>query len=102
MSLQQGGLGLVMTTLIVTAPPMAASFFQGVLGQFSPYSAMGGGGAAVPAGPGGSYVPRQQSADSTNQVATQQDYTSAGRVSGSQAATNETGQGKMGKFSGNS
>ena len=58
MSLQQGGLGLVMTTLIVTAPPMAASFFQGVLGQFSPYSAMGGGGA-VPAGPGGSYVPRQ-------------------------------------------
>lgn len=59
MALQQGGLGLVMTTLVVTAPPMAAAFFQGVLGQFSPYSAMGAGGGAVPAGPGGSYVPRQ-------------------------------------------
>ncbi|PDM32942.1 hypothetical protein CQW50_19655, partial [Xanthomonas vasicola pv. vasculorum] len=32
MALQQGGLGLVMTTLIVTAPPMAAAFFQGTLG----------------------------------------------------------------------
>jgi len=64
MSLQQGGLGLVMTTLVVTAPPMAAAFFQGVLGQFSPYSAMGGGGA-VPAGPGGSHIPK--SATSTQQ-----------------------------------
>lgn len=35
MALQQGGLGLVMTMLIVTVPPMAASFFQGTLGQFS-------------------------------------------------------------------
>src|SRR3546814_16365263 len=28
MALQQGGLGLILTVLIVTAPPMAASFFQ--------------------------------------------------------------------------
>ncbi|MCC4627416.1 hypothetical protein LL973_24720, partial [Xanthomonas campestris pv. nigromaculans] len=35
------GLGLVMTTLIVTAPPMAAAFFQGTLGQFTAYSALG-------------------------------------------------------------
>ncbi|HHZ61016.1 TPA: hypothetical protein HH288_21575, partial [Xanthomonas vasicola pv. zeae] len=40
MALQQGGLGLVMTTLIVTAPPMAAAFFQGTLGQFTAYSAL--------------------------------------------------------------
>ncbi|WP_406848090.1 type IV secretion system protein [Xanthomonas bonasiae] len=68
MSLQQGGLGLVMTTLVVTAPPMAAAFFQGVLGQFSPYSAMGAGGgaAAVPAGPGGSFVPRTPQAQNNN------------------------------------
>ncbi|MBB4125303.1 type IV secretion system protein VirB6 [Xanthomonas translucens] len=67
MSLQQGGLGLVMTTLVVTAPPMAAAFFQGVLGQFSPYSAMGGGAAAaVPAGPGGSFVPRTPQAQTNN------------------------------------
>ena len=41
MALQQGGLGLVMTTLIITAPPMAAAFFQGTLGQFTAYSALG-------------------------------------------------------------
>lgn len=38
MAMQQGGLGLILTMLIVTAPPMAASFFQGVLGSFNPYS----------------------------------------------------------------
>lgn len=42
MALQQGGLGLVMTMLIVTVPPMAASFFQGTLGTFTQYSAFGG------------------------------------------------------------
>ncbi|NOT87398.1 MAG: type IV secretion system protein [Lysobacter sp.] len=42
MALQQGGLGLVMTMLIVTVPPMAASFFQGTLGNFSYHSAFGG------------------------------------------------------------
>ena len=41
MALQQGGLGLVLTTLIVTAPPMAAAFFQGTLGQLTAYSALG-------------------------------------------------------------
>src|SRR3546814_11134157 len=39
MALQQGGLGLILTVLIVTAPPMAASFFQGMLGAFTPYTA---------------------------------------------------------------
>ncbi|WP_275548614.1 type IV secretion system protein [Xanthomonas arboricola] len=41
MALQQGGVGLVLTTLILTAPPMAAAFFQGTLGQFTAYSALG-------------------------------------------------------------
>ncbi|QHG87148.1 type IV secretion system protein [Xanthomonas sp. NCPPB 1638] len=41
MALQQGGVGLVLTTLIITAPPMAAAFFQGTLGQFTAYSALG-------------------------------------------------------------
>ena len=44
MALQQGGMGLILTTLIVMAPPMAASFFQGMLGQFTPYSAFAGMG----------------------------------------------------------
>ena len=51
MAMQQGGMGLILTMLIVSAPPMAAMFFNGVLGQFSPYNAVGvatGGGAAPP------------------------------------------------------
>jgi type IV secretion system protein VirB6 len=45
MALQQGGLGLVLTTLIVSAPPMAAAFFQGTVGSFMSYSALGSVGA---------------------------------------------------------
>ena len=52
MALQQGGMGLVLTMLILTAPPMAAMFFQGTLGSFVPYSQFGGGRAARP-GPEG-------------------------------------------------
>jgi type IV secretion system protein VirB6 len=43
MALQQGGLGVVLTMLILTAPPMAAMFFQGTMGSFVPYSQFGGG-----------------------------------------------------------
>lgn len=43
LALQQGGLGLILTMLILSAPPMAAQFFNGVLGSFSPFSAFGGG-----------------------------------------------------------
>lgn len=41
MALQQGGLGLLLSTLIVMAPPMAAAFFQGTLAQFQTYSPFG-------------------------------------------------------------
>jgi type IV secretion system protein VirB6 len=55
MALQQGGLGLVLTMLILTAPPMAAMFFQGTMGSFVPYSQFGGGahGRSSPPGPQG-------------------------------------------------
>lgn len=39
MALQQGGLGLVLTMLILSSPPMAAMFFQGTLGNFNAYNA---------------------------------------------------------------
>lgn len=45
MAMQQGGLGLVLTILIISAPPMAANFFQGMMGQFSSYNQMAGGHA---------------------------------------------------------
>ncbi len=43
MALQQGGMGLLLTVLIISGPPIAATFFQGVLGQFTPYVAFGSG-----------------------------------------------------------
>lgn len=42
MAMQQGGLGLILTVLIISAPPMAAAFFQGTLGQFLAHSQLGG------------------------------------------------------------
>ncbi|UPG86396.1 type IV secretion system protein [Luteibacter aegosomatis] len=51
-AMQQGGIGLLLTVLIVSVPPMAAMFFQGTLGNFMSYSAFAGGAASQP-GPQG-------------------------------------------------
>jgi len=51
-ALQQGGIGLLMTVLIISVPPMAAMFFQGTMGNFMYFSAFGGGAASRP-GPQG-------------------------------------------------
>jgi len=45
-AMQQGGIGLLMTTLLISAPPMAAAFFGGTMGQFSSVSQVSGGGGA--------------------------------------------------------
>lgn len=57
MSWQQGGIGLILTTLIITLPQGAASFFGGLLGSFNAYSSFGKGDSAgrTPGMPG--YVP---------------------------------------------
>jgi type IV secretion system protein VirB6 len=51
-SMQQGGIGLLMTVLIVSSPPLAAMFFQGTVGNFLTYSAFGMGHNSKP-GPQG-------------------------------------------------
>ncbi|MEE7545682.1 type IV secretion system protein [Xanthomonas sp. Kuri4-1] len=59
-AMQQGGLGLILSTLIISTPPMAAMFFQGTLGGFMAYSQMGAGATAArgPQGqPPGSFAP---------------------------------------------
>lgn len=43
-AMQQGGIGLLMSVLMVMAPPMAAMFFSGTLGQFVANSSFGGVG----------------------------------------------------------
>ncbi|MEH6417763.1 type IV secretion system protein [Pseudomonas sp. CGJS7] len=50
MAMQQGGLGMVLTVLLITIPPMAASFFQGAMGQFGAYSAFGAVGRGAEGG----------------------------------------------------
>ncbi|SKC05716.1 MULTISPECIES: hypothetical protein [Rhodanobacteraceae] len=48
---QQGGIGLLLSILIVSVPPMAAMFFQGTLGSALTYSAFeGAGGRPGPQG----------------------------------------------------
>lgn len=39
---QQLGLGLILSTLLITVPPMAGMWFNGVMGSFTPYSAFNG------------------------------------------------------------
>jgi type IV secretion system protein VirB6 len=67
-ALQQGGMGLILTTLILTAPPMAAMFFQGTLGSFMAYSQIGGAVGAQPGPQGqspGSYMSPQSDTSSS-------------------------------------
>lgn len=47
-SMQQGGMGLILTVLIVSTPPMAAMFFQGTLGHFAAHSQVTGQHGAAP------------------------------------------------------
>lgn len=57
MAMQQGGLGIVLSMLILSAPPMAAMFFQGTLGSsanFNLYSSF-----SSQASPPGSGLPPQ-------------------------------------------
>ncbi|CAD0320682.1 type IV secretion system protein [Xanthomonas hortorum] len=96
MALQQGGLGLVMTTLIVTAPPMAAAFFQGTLGQFTAYSALGQlDRANQEPGAGRPYQPSEPARDNQRSEITPVPQVS-GRVSGDESNSSQTASGKMG------
>lgn len=92
-SMQQGGLGVILTVLIVSAPPMAAAFFQGAMGYFSPGSALGGGanvgvdGAGRMPGQAGYMPAYERPAMPANAPLTQQtvQYASAPRLSAGQA-----------------
>ena len=45
---QQLGLGLILSTLLITVPPMVGMFFNGVMGSFTPYSGIGSWNNAAP------------------------------------------------------
>lgn len=61
-AMQQGGLGLILTLLIISTPPMAAAFFNGALGQFMPFSAFRGGGTSRRGASGSGYAEGHQEA----------------------------------------
>ncbi|WP_306310147.1 conjugal transfer protein TrbL [Xanthomonas campestris] len=66
-AMQTGGMGVLLTLLILTTPLMAAFFFQSTLGSFMAYSQIGGAASAA-GSPGpqgqapGSYRPAEPSA----------------------------------------
>ena len=43
-AMQQGGLGLILSTLLITVPPLVGNFFGAQLGAFNPFSAFNGWG----------------------------------------------------------
>ncbi|MCC4615272.1 type IV secretion system protein [Xanthomonas campestris pv. asclepiadis] len=89
-ALQQGGIGLLMTVLIISVPTMAAAVWQGNMGNFMHFSAFGGPTASSPGPqgqPAGSYVPQQRPNDgprSGDQVGLSD--LNSGRMSGSTTA----------------
>ena len=50
---QQLGLGLMLSTLLITVPPMAGAWFNGMMSTYSGYNAMQGWGTGQPATPPG-------------------------------------------------
>jgi type IV secretion system protein VirB6 len=74
-SVQQLGLGLMLSTLLITTPPMAANFFNGVMGSFNYNSAFGSFGSAkapaqngAPGTPGNPGAPASPAATNTTQT----------------------------------
>jgi type IV secretion system protein VirB6 len=98
MAMQQGGMGAILTMLIVSAPPMAAVFFQGMMGNFNPYSAFAQqpGPVGAPGQPGyPAYAPPPQ----VGQVRSQPEIHST-RIP-TINAPNEKSSGRHGQANGN-
>ena len=57
---QQLGLGLMLSTLLITVPPMAGMWFNGIMASYSGYNAMQGWGNGQPATPPGMNSQQQQ------------------------------------------
>lgn len=68
MAIQQAGLGTILTMLLITAPGMAANFFQGTLGQFIHYSMFDQNSRNVPSAQGSAGSGRAPDRQSSEQV----------------------------------
>jgi type IV secretion system protein VirB6 len=86
-SLEQGGIGMMLTMLVISVPPMAGNFFAGTLGNFMAYSAFSGGGIGGarpgPQGqPAGSYGLAPMSSTAQSNVGNQAGRTGYGNDPG--------------------
>ena len=73
-AMEQGGIGLLMTVMIISVPPLVALFFQGTMGSFFAYSQFTSGNRTGPQGqsPGtygaGSYIPGSNNSQPVGQT----------------------------------
>jgi len=103
-ALQQGGIGMLLTVLIITMPTVAAALWQGNMGSFMHFSAFSGGGASSPGPQGqpvGSY-PQPISRNSAPSSAEAAQVTTTQRASGVQPQSIPEGSGLMGRANPNS
>lgn len=87
MAMQQGGLGIILTMLIITVPPMAAVFFNGTMGQLAAFNAMNAlspsgnntppPGSGIPPGGYGGARPPTQTAQTDNPLRDSDRHSSA-------------------------
>lgn len=70
LAIQQGGIALIVTVLLISVPPMVGTFFNGALGSFSTYTAFNSTPAASPGPQGqppGSYAPPTSKVETSSQ-----------------------------------
>ncbi len=80
-ALQQGGIGLIMTMLIITVPTIAAALWQGNMGTFLSYTAFNNTAALGPQGqPAVSYMPAQVARNSNPGEERGADSTSTNKI----------------------
>ena len=95
---QQLGLGLMLSTLLITVPPMAGMWFNGIMASYSGYNAMQGWGNGQPATPPGMNSQQQQanynaqnfSSESNKQQSNNNYTTNPWTIGGSQTGSTTT------------
>lgn len=92
--IQTGGLGIILTMLLISAPPMAANFFSGMLGQISPYALMGPGSERP--GQDGRPVPSYQPSSPSHQNKDVQSVGGNARQWGSGEVSSQQASGNQG------
>ncbi|MDH4909764.1 type IV secretion system protein [Xanthomonas axonopodis pv. ricini] len=102
-AMQQGGIGLLLTTVIITMPTVAAALWQGSMGSFMAFSAFDRptASSAAQGQAGGGYIPQQAANNNSRLEVGRIDSTDATsqRVSGAQPTVQQQAPGSRGMAS---